>query len=73
MRIINRKDGYDIEKTKKDLNDQKNAASKLMNIKSKKGENKATTRRHGTNLMMTIIVRQWPNKQTTTLNMTETV
>ena len=35
-RIINRKDGYDKEKEKKDLNDEKNAASTLMNILSKK-------------------------------------
>ena len=35
-RINNRKDGYDKENTKKDLNDQKNSTSTLMNIMSKK-------------------------------------
>ncbi len=35
-RNVNRKDGYDKEKEKKDLNDEKNAASTLMNILSKK-------------------------------------
>ena len=34
--IINRKDGYNKEKENMDLNDEKNAASTLMNILSKK-------------------------------------
>ena len=35
-RIVNRKEGYDKEKEKKDIHDEKNAASTLMNILSKK-------------------------------------
>jgi hypothetical protein len=40
-----------------------------------KGEKQAMTRRSWcvTKLMIPTIARQWPNKQTTTLNMTKTV
>jgi hypothetical protein len=69
-RIINKKNGYNKEKEHKN---NKQAAGALMVMMSGKRENKTTTRRRGTKLMMTTIVRQWPNKQTTTMNMTETV
>ncbi len=72
-RIINRKDSYDKEKEKNDQNEEKNAASTLMEWLSKKRGEQSNKGRHGTKLMTTTIVRQWLNKQTTTLNMTKTV
>jgi hypothetical protein len=55
MCIINRMNGYDKEK---DQNNYEKAACTLMVMMSEKRENKATTRRPGTELMMTTIVRQ---------------
>ena len=71
MRIINRMNDYDNE-NKKDQNNKKHAASSLMDMMSGKRGKQAMTRKSwcATNLMMTKIVRQQPNKQTTSLNMT---
>ena len=70
-RIVNRKDSYDKEKEKKDLNNEKNAASTLVEWLSRKRGEQSDNEVSWKKMMMPTIVREWLNKQTTTLNMTE--